>query len=133
VGGLLEREVVATLTKPLLFAAVLLGLVTVVGPAFVAGAPDIRGALDFVSSGTRGDDAQSASQISAGEFAQVDIGFTVTRLRALAGEPASRSAAEVEGVKLECWYYGIVGGTGAYQFCFANGKLRAKLRFDRRQ
>jgi hypothetical protein len=127
-----KREVVATLTKPLLMAAVLLGLVTVVGPAFVEDAPSLRGAVDFVSSGGRDSNAQSASQISAGEFAEADNGFTVARLRALAGEPASRSSAEVEGVELECWYYGIVGGTGAYQFCFADGKLRAKLRFDAR-
>jgi hypothetical protein len=123
---------VATLTKPLLLAAVVLGLAVVVASALLESAPNVRGALDFVASGAGGDDAQSASQISDGEFAQVDNGFTVARLRALAGEPASRSAAEVEGVELECWYYGIVGGTGAYQFCFANGKLRAKLRFDRR-
>jgi hypothetical protein len=124
-------EIVATLTKPLLFAAVLLGLVTVAAPALLAGAPDIRGALDFAASGARDDGTQSASQISAGEFAQVDSAFTVARLRALAGEPASRSATEVEGVKLECWYYGVVDATGAYQFCFANGKLRSKLRFAR--
>jgi hypothetical protein len=123
---------VATLTKPLLLAALLVGLVTVVAPAFVEGAPSLRGAIDFAASGSRDSDGQSASQISAGEFAEVDNGFTVARLRALAGEPASRSSAEVEGVELECWYYGIVGGTGAYQFCFADGKLRAKLRFDAR-
>lgn len=133
VGDLAESWVVATLTKPLLLAGVLLGLVAFGAPAIVGGgAPDIRGALDFVASGARDGGAQSASQISSGEFAQVDSGFTLDRLRALAGEPASRSAAEVEGVELECWYYGIVGATGAYQFCFANGKLRAKLRYGRR-
>jgi hypothetical protein len=123
---------VATLTKPLLLAGLLLGVLAFGVPAVVGGgATDVRGAFDFVASGTR-DGAQSASQISSGEFAQVDSGFTLDRLRALAGAPASRSAAEVEGVKLECWYYGIVGASGAYQFCFANGKLRAKLRYGRR-
>ena len=121
----------ATLTKPLLFAALVLGLAFLVAPTLLGSSPDLRSALDFVSRG--GDSgSQSASQLSEGEFAQVGNGFTVTRLRALAGEPTSKSAATVEGVKLECWYYGIVGGTGAYQFCFANGKLRAKLRFDAR-
>ena len=120
----------ATLTKPLLFAAVVLGLALLVAPSLLESAPDLRGAFDLAGSGPR-DGAQSASQISEGEFAQVGNGYTVTRLRALAGDPASRSAAEVEGVELECWYYGIVGGTGAYQFCFADGKLRAKLRYDR--
>jgi hypothetical protein len=123
---------VATLTKPLLLAGLLLGVLAFGVPAVVGGgAPDIRGAFDFVTNARDGR-AQSASQISNGEFAQVDNGFTLDRLRALAGEPASRSAAEVEGVQLECWYYGIVGATGAYQFCFANGKLRAKLRYGRR-
>ena len=127
---LLEREVVATLTKPLFLAAVVLGLALLVGPTLIDGAPDLRSAVDLGSNGQRGD-GQSASQLSAGEFAQVGTGFTTTRLRALAGEPAGRSSHEVEGVGLECWYYGIVGGTGAYQFCFADGKLRAKLRYDR--
>ena len=119
----------ATLTKPLLLAAVVLGLALLVAPRLVGNAPDLRGAFDGAGGGPR--DAQSASQLSEGEFAQVGNGFTTTRLRALAGEPAGRSADEVEGVRLECWYYGIVGGTGAYQFCFADGKLRAKLRYDR--
>ena len=127
---MLEREVVATLTKPLFLAAVVVGLAVLVAPRLLASAPDVRGAFDLAGSGSRSD-SQSASQLSEGEFVQVGNGFTVTRLRALAGEPASRSAAVVEGVKLECWYYGIVGGTGAYQFCFADGKLRAKLRYDR--
>lgn len=122
----------ATLTKPLLVAAVALGLLAVVAPALLDHAPDLRSVVDAAARGGAGDGAQSASQISSGEFASVDTGFTVDRLRALAGEPASRSSAEIEGVKLECWYYGIVGATGAYQFCFANGKLRAKLRFGRR-
>jgi hypothetical protein len=123
---------VATLTKPLLLAGILLGLLAFGAPAVVGGStPDIRGAFDFVTNARDGG-AQSKSQISSGEFAQVDSGFTLNQLRAFAGEPASRGAAEVEGVKLECWYYGIVGATGAYQFCFANGKLRAKLRYGRR-
>jgi hypothetical protein len=125
-----KREVVATLTKPLFLAAVVLGLALLVGPTLLDGTPDLRSAFDRAPSGSRGD-GQSASQLSEGEFAQIGNGFTTTRLRALAGEPASSSADEVEGVRLECWYYGIVGGTGAYQFCFADGKLRAKLRYDR--
>jgi hypothetical protein len=123
---------VATLTKPLLLAGLLLGLLTFGAPAIVGGIPDIRGAFNSVANGARDGGAQSASQISSGEFAQVGSGFTLDRLRALAGEPASKSSTKVEGVELECWYYGIVGATGAYQFCFADGKLRAKLRFGRR-
>jgi hypothetical protein len=127
-----EPEVVATLTKPLVLAAMLLALLVAAGPALLDAAPDVRGAIDGVASGMRDGNSQSASQISTGEFAEIDTGFTIARLRALAGEPASRGAAVVEGVKLECWYYGIVGATGAYQFCFADGKLRAKLRYSRR-
>src|SRR5919106_1453882 len=93
VGRLLESWVVATLTKPLLLAGLLLGVLAFGVPAVVGGgAPDVRGAFDFVASGTRDGGAQSASQISSGEFAQVDSGFTLDRLRALAGAPASRSA-----------------------------------------
>src|SRR5215218_4307142 len=47
VGYLAERWVVATLTKPLLLAGVLLGLLAFGAPAVVGGsAPDLRGAFD---------------------------------------------------------------------------------------
>jgi hypothetical protein len=36
----------------------------------------------------------------------------------------------VEGVRLECWYYGIAGGRGAYQVCFENGRFSTKTRLD---
>jgi hypothetical protein len=35
----------------------------------------------------------------------------------------------VEGVQLECWYYGVAGARGAYQICFENGRLSTKSRF----
>jgi hypothetical protein len=73
---------------------------------------------------------QSASQLSSEEFAQVGDDFTPEHLRSFAGEPASRTNASVEGVRLECWYYGIAGARGAYQICFQNGRLTAKARFD---
>jgi hypothetical protein len=33
-------------------------------------------------------------------------------------------------VALECWYYGVVGATGAFQFCFADDQLVSRFRFD---
>jgi hypothetical protein len=51
-------------------------------------------------------------------------------LRSFAGEPAETTKASVEGIDLECWYYGIGGARGAYQICFQNGHLTAKARFD---
>ena len=50
-------------------------------------------------------------------------------LRALVGSPARRTTARVEGLKLDCWYYGVAGATGAYQFCFVDGKLSSKRRY----
>jgi hypothetical protein len=123
---------VAALTKPVLFAAVALALVVVAGPVVVDRLPDVAATIESLADRAQNGEVQSASQISSGEFAQVEAGSSVEALRALAGEPASRSAATVEGVRLECLYYGIVGATGAYQFCFAEGKLRAKLRYARR-
>ena len=72
---------------------------------------------------------QSASQLSSEEFTQVGREFTPERLRSFAGEPASRTNVSVEGVRLECWYYGVAGARGAYQICFQNGRLTAKSRF----
>ena len=50
-------------------------------------------------------------------------------LRNLVGSPADENTVKVEGLQLECWYYGVAGATGAYQFCFQDGKLSSKRRF----
>ena len=73
--------------------------------------------------------AQSSSQLSPSEFDQIDSYFTPDRLGSFAGEPATKTDASVEGVDLECWYYGVAGARGAYQICFENGKLSTKSRF----
>ena len=73
--------------------------------------------------------AQSASQLSEEEYSSVDSSSTPGRLRSLAGEPAKKTEASVEGIALECWYYGIAGARGAYQICFENGRFSAKARF----
>jgi hypothetical protein len=118
---------VTTITKPLLLAAAAVA-------AFVLVYPQIRDRLpqsmDF--SDNRGPAAaESRSQLSSAEFEQIDESFTPERLRAFAGEPAAETKASVEGVTLECWYYGIAGGQGTYQVCFENERLSAKLRFTR--
>ena len=78
----------------------------------------------------RGDPVgQVRYQNSTAEFSPVRPGITPSRLRELAGEQESRDVSTVEGVEIECWYYGIVAGTGSYQFCFANGKLTSRFRY----
>jgi hypothetical protein len=75
---------------------------------------------------------QSDAQISSAEFAQIKAGMSPRALRDLVGEPAAEDSTELEGLKLACTSYGIVGVSGIYQFCFANGKLASKLRFGER-
>jgi hypothetical protein len=122
---------VTALTRTVLVAVVALAVLAVSAPTVLRHVPDPRDALGSVGSGGGGAGGQSAAQISSGEFAGIRAGSSAAQLRALVGEPASKSSAEVEGVRLECWYYGVVGATGAYQFCFANGRLSTKLRYDR--
>ena len=112
-------------------------LVAAIAALFVVATPALRGAIeevrDRLPSLERADSrGQGASQISSAEFAQMPAGVTPDALRRLAGEPESKSTTRVEGVALECWYYGIVGSSGAYQLCFVDGKLSSKLRFTRR-
>jgi hypothetical protein len=119
---------VATLTKPLLLAAVALGLIAFAAPFLLERAPDLRGAIELA--GERGGDgSQSAAQLSTVEFEQIGSGFTPGKLRSFAGEPATKSSAKVEGVALECWYYGVAGARAAYQICFEDGRLSTKVRY----
>jgi hypothetical protein len=114
---------VATITKPLLLAAVALAAFVLVYPV----ARDRFPRLDLA--GNHASAAQSASQLSSGEFEQIGNDFGPARLRSFAGEPASKTKATVEGVRLECWYYGVAGARGAYQICFENGRLSTKTRY----
>jgi hypothetical protein len=84
--------------------------------------------LDLMNDRARVAD-QSAAQLSSGEFEQIGNGFTPSHLRSFAGEPATKTKASVEGVRLECWYYGVAGARGAYQICFENGRLSTKTRY----
>lgn len=72
---------------------------------------------------------QSSSQLSTEEYGLIDSTFTPEKLGGFAGEPAEETKASVEGVQLECWYYGVAGARGAYQICFQNGRLSTKSRF----
>jgi hypothetical protein len=116
---------VATLTKPLLLTAAALAAFLVLYPAAQDRLPSIH------QLGQRSPSTESASQLSPHEFATVGTGFTPTHLRSFAGDPAQKTDASVEGVDLECWYYGIAGARGAFQICFENGRFSTKARFDR--
>jgi hypothetical protein len=116
---------VATVTKPVFLAVVALA-------AFVFVYPFVRDELPDRMSYFRDRTpavAQSASQLSSEEYDGVDSAFTPGQLRSLAGEPAKKTTASVEGIALECWYYGIAGARGAYQICFENGRFSTKARF----
>jgi hypothetical protein len=117
---------VATITKPLLLLAAALAAFVLVAPAARAHFPS------FDLLGNRpGAVSESPPKLSNEEFAQVSSGFTPARLRALSGEPAKTTEATVEGISLECWYYGISGDRGAFQICFENGRFSTKSRFER--
>ena len=115
-----------TVTKPLLLAAVALAAFVLVSPTVRERIPSLH-VLGNPATGA----SQSAAQISPGEFELIEPGRSPTGLRASVGEPASKSETTVEGLRLECWYYGVAGSTGAYQLCFKNGRLATKLRFGR--
>jgi hypothetical protein len=118
---------VATVTKPLVLAAVALAAFVLLYPLVRDRLPD---RMNYVGNGTRAV-AQSASQLSSEEYDRVDSAFTPGQLRSFAGEPAKKTKASVEGIDLECWYYGIAGARGAYQICFENGRFSMKSRFGR--
>jgi len=110
----------------LIVAAALVALLLVATGTTFVGMRDKVGAL-VGSHG--GDETQSGAQISVAEFQGAYAGMAPETLRSLVGEPEVTSANRVEGVRIECWYYGVGAGVGAYQLCFANGKLRTKTRF----
>jgi hypothetical protein len=113
---------VASVTRPLLLAALAFA-------AFVLLYPHVRNRLPHSLSYERSSGSQSSSQLSTEEFGQIDSVFTPQKLGSFAGEPAEKTKVSVEGVQLECWYYGVAGARGAYQICFENGHLSTKSRF----
>ncbi len=103
--------------------------------ALVAASPSLLDSTDSLRDQVstfldeHGGSGQSAEQISGGEFDAAHGGMKSDDLRELMGSPARRTSAHVEGLKLDCWYYGVAGATGAYQFCFVDGKLSSKRRY----
>ena len=115
-----------TLTR-IVIVLVAAALVVAAGPALLARGSDLRDEVgELVKDGGGG---QSASQISSGEFASAAGGMRRETLRSLVGAPEERTTARIEGLELECWYYGVVGATGTYQFCFVDGRLSSKRRY----
>jgi uncharacterized membrane protein YuzA (DUF378 family) len=111
-------------------------LVAGVAALLVVAAPTLRGQVSDLSDRLpsleeASSNGQSEAQISSAEFAQIKAGLSPRALRDLVGEPAAEESTKLEGLRLECLSYGIVGASGIYQFCFANGKLASKLRFGR--
>ena len=88
----------------------------------------VRDLPDALASRSGG--GQSASQISSAEFAGVEVGAGTAAVRALLGDPEAEAVHQIEGLELECWYYGAGGKTGAYQLCFEDGRLHTKAEFS---
>jgi hypothetical protein len=109
-------------------AVLVVAFVALGGSAVLAAARDVPDRVaDAVRSGETG--GQSGSQISGSEFLSVPRGTPAARARGLLGEPEHSSTASVEGVRIECWTYGVAGATGAFQLCFANGRLSSRFRY----
>ena len=118
---------VHTSTRWLLIAATAVVVFLILsGSSFV----EMRNRLGAIAGAGSDGRTQGSSQISEAEFARAEIGTAPGTLRALVGEPEGKSTNRVEGLRVECWYYGIGGTSGSYQLCFVNDKLRSKLRYD---
>ena len=117
-----------SLTLLVVIAAVAIG-VSAGGSELLAKIPAVGETASEVGA-RAGVEEQGAAQISPAEFLQVKRGIAREELRALVGKPEDADSSKVEGVKLECWYYGVVGATGAFQFCFADDRLVSRFRFD---
>jgi hypothetical protein len=121
---------VLSLSRLLLLVAAVAALLVLTAPTLRGQVSDFRDSLPSLENADS--EGQSGAQISSAEFAQIKAGISPEALRDLVGEPAARGSTKLEGLKLECLSYGIVGTSGIYQFCFANGKLASKLRFGKR-
>ena len=71
---------------------------------------------------------KSSAQVTKKKVKQVKLGDTKREVRALLGKPENSDRMEVEGMKMDCWYYGVLAER-SWQFCFNNGKLESKNRY----
>lgn len=71
---------------------------------------------------------KSSKQVTRQKVKQVDIGDSKREVRKLLGKPESTDHMESEGMRLDCWYYGVLAEK-SWQFCFNNGKLESKNRY----
>jgi hypothetical protein len=117
-----------TLTRLVILLVAAAALVAA-GPAVLDNGSGLRDQITSLLEDRGGAGGQSAEQISSGEFAGAQGGMKASALRSLVGKPDELTTAHVEGLDLECWYYGVAGGTGAYQFCFVDGRLSSKRRY----
>lgn len=117
-----------TITRLVVLLVAVAALVAA-APSLLDSTTNIRDEVSSFIQDHGGGDGQSAEQISSGEFASTHAGMPPSALRNLVGSPADENTVKVEGLRLQCWYYGVAGATGAYQFCFQDGKLSSKRRF----
>ncbi len=113
-------------------------LVLIVAGAIVLGAfggttllADARSLPTRAVDALRGEDGsvESRAQISPREFVGIRYGATTDQVRASLGAPEETWTASLERVRLECWLYGIAGARGAFQLCFADGRLSSRFRY----
>ena len=117
-----------TLTRLVVVAVLLVLGLGALAPTLTSHASSLRDSLPELSDTASGRE-QGQAQISPEEFGVAEYGTRKTVVRARVGEPERTTSADVEGVSLECWYYGVAGATGAYQLCFVEGRLSSKARF----
>lgn len=84
----------------------------------------------LVSLGGAADESERSSrEVTPAEFTRIQTGATPEQVRAIIGaEPERTDETTIEGLTMNCWYYGILAQSGTYQFCFQNGRLSSKSR-----
>ena len=117
-----------TITRLVVLLVAVAALVAA-APSMLDSTSSIREEVSSFVEDHGGGDGQSGEQISSGEFDVAHGGMKQDTLRDLVGSPSRRTTARVEGLELDCWYYGVAGATGVYQFCFVDGKLSSKRRY----